>query len=101
MKTLIEDSEKGWDTYNRGKPITMRQVTNQLKPYGVMSKTIRSGYDTDKGFEASQFADAFARYLPLLADSQSQGNIAPKASKEANSNVTDAATRYRIASNGE
>jgi putative DNA primase/helicase len=101
MKALIEDPEKGWDTYNRGKPITMKQVTRQLKPYGIMSKTIRFGYDTERGFEASQFADAFARYLPLAPDPQSQGNISPKASREAPFDVTDAATRYRIASNGE
>jgi hypothetical protein len=101
MKELVGDPEKGWDTYNRGKPITMRQVTKQLAPYGIKSKTIRFGYETDKGFEAPQFADAFARYLPLPADLQSQGNISPKTHKEASFDVTDAATRYRIASNGE
>lgn len=101
MKALIEDPEKSWDTYNRGKPIKIRQVTKQLASYSIKSKTIRSGYDTDKGFEVEQFADAFARYLPIPADSQSQSHISPKANEDAASNVTDAATRYRIASNGE
>lgn len=101
MKELIEDPEKGWDTYNRGKPITMRQITKQLAPYGIKSKTIRSGYATDKGFEAGQFVDAFARYLLIPIDSESQGNISPKANEDTDFDVTDAATRYRIASNGE
>jgi hypothetical protein len=102
MKELIEDPEKSWDTYNRGKPITMRQVTKQLAPYGIKSKTIRFGYDTDKGFEAEQFADSFARYLPASsADPESHSNNSPQSNEGKAFHVTDAATRYRIASNGE
>ncbi|SFH38298.1 putative DNA primase/helicase [Nitrosospira sp. Nsp14] len=101
MDSLAEDSEKSWDTYNRGKPITMRQVTNLLKPYGIKSKTIRFGFSSCKGFEVGQFADAFARYLPIPEDPRSQGNNSPKLNRGAVIDVTDAATRYRIASNGE
>jgi hypothetical protein len=100
MKELIENPEKPWDTYNRGQPIKMRQVTKLLAPYGIKSKTIRTGYDTDKGFEAEQFADAFVRYLPAPAIPKSQSNISPKPNEDGNFNVTDAATFYRIASNG-
>ena len=101
MDSLTEDSEKSWDTYNRGKPITMRQVTNLLKPYGIKSKTIRFGFSSGKGFEVGQFADAFARYLSTPEDPRSQGNNSPKLNRGAIIDVTDAATRYRIASNGE
>ena len=101
IKALIEDPEKSWDTYNRGKPITMRQVTKLLKPYGIKSKTIRFGFGSDKGFEVEQFADACARYLPALGDRQSQSNNSPKPNVGAVIDVTDAATRYRVASNGE
>jgi hypothetical protein len=102
MKELIEDPEKSWDTYNRGKPITMRQVTKQLAPYGIKSKTIRFGYDTEKGFEAEQFADAFARYLPAPSqDPESQSNNSPQPNKDKVFDVTHAAACYRIASNGE
>jgi putative DNA primase/helicase len=101
IRALTEDPEKSWDTYNRGKPITMRQVTKQLKPYGIKSKTIRFGFGSDKGFEVEQFADAFARYLPIPEDPRLQSNNSRKANENAVISVTAGATRYRIASNGE
>jgi len=64
IAALCTDEESPWATYNRGKPITPRQVAKQLSTYGIASKNIRLGaYETPKGFELSQFADAFTRYL--------------------------------------
>ncbi len=64
IQALCGDEEAGWATYNRGKPITPRQVSKRLKEYGISSKPIRFGYDgVQKGFDVVQFADAFARYL--------------------------------------
>ena len=63
IAALCEDSEKPWDTYNRGKPITPRQLSNRLKEYGIKSKDIRICYENKKGFEKVQFADAFKRYI--------------------------------------
>lgn len=60
---LSEDREKRWATYNYGKMITPRQLANLLSPYGIKSKTVRIEGRTPKGYTASQFADAFARYL--------------------------------------
>lgn len=62
---LCSDDEKPWATYNRGKPINPRQVSKRLKEYGIASKTVRIGHGTAKGYEAEQFAEAFARYLSL------------------------------------
>jgi hypothetical protein len=100
IAALLDDSEKSWATYNWGKPITMRQVTKQLTPYGIRSKTIRFGYDTDKGFELSQFDDAFARYLFDPSNLQSQSNDCSRGNEDGALDVTDDATRYQIASNG-
>jgi putative DNA primase/helicase len=68
IEALCSDDEKPWATYNRGKWISRRQVSKRLKDYGIKSKTIRLGaYNTPKGFEKTQFEDAFSRYLtPLL-----------------------------------
>lgn len=70
IAALIDDGEKPWATYNRGKPISPRQLAKQLAAYGIKSKTVRLGaHYTPKGYEASQFEDAFARYLggpPML-----------------------------------
>lgn len=60
---ILDDPEAPWATYNRGKPLTARQLGRLLEPYGIHSKTVRFGPLTPKGFELSQFADAFARYL--------------------------------------
>ncbi|MDD5462874.1 MAG: DUF3631 domain-containing protein [Methylococcales bacterium] len=63
IEALCEDDEKTWATYNRGKPISPRQISSRLKGYGIESKTIRIGYDTKKGFTKDQFQESFERYL--------------------------------------
>lgn len=64
ITALCEDTEKSWATYNRGKPLSPRQLSSKLKDYGIASKDLRFGYDgVKKGYEADQFNDAFTRYL--------------------------------------
>lgn len=74
IAALCEDTELGWGTYNRGKPLSPRQLAKQLAPYGITSKTVRLGHgNTPKGYDATQFADAFERYLattPSASDSR-------------------------------
>ncbi len=75
---LIEDDEKSWATYNRGKSLSPKQLANKLKDYGIRSETIRIGYETPRGYRLDQFADVFERYLsrltPLLSATSSQTN---------------------------
>lgn len=59
---LIEDEEGPWATWNRGKPITSRQITVRLAEFGIKPKTVRKGA-AKRGYERTQFEDAFARYL--------------------------------------
>lgn len=90
ITALCEDTEKLWATYNRGKPLSPRQLSNKLKDYGITSKTIRtSSYETAKGFEFEQFKDAFVRYLTDPLNLPSQSNILLEASKHGLSSVTD------------
>jgi putative DNA primase/helicase len=70
LAKLIDDDELSWSTYNRGKPITARQITKRLIAFGIKSKAIRLGNDVSKGFDLDQFAEAFARYLPETSDKQ-------------------------------
>ena len=88
IDALISDEEKSWATYNRGKPISPMQISNLLAGYGIKSKTIRTGYGTAKGFEISQFEDAFNRYLPHPPNLPSQGNNSLKANNDADLDVT-------------
>jgi putative DNA primase/helicase len=62
---LCSDEERPWATFNRGKPITPRQVAKRLREYGIHSHTIRVGVDTAKGYVIDQFKEAFSRYLRL------------------------------------
>jgi len=63
IDALVSDLDAPWATWNRGKPLTPRQLANLLSPYGIKSKTVRiSEYSTPKGYDLGQFADAFTRY---------------------------------------
>ena len=61
---LENDPEMGWDRYNRGSPLTARQLAKNLGAYGIRSKTVRVGTQTPKGYEVREFDEAFKRYLP-------------------------------------
>lgn len=72
ITALCKDDEKSWATYNRGHPISPRQIASRLREFGIVSNTIRFGLTTAKGYYYMQFADAFARYLsePNVTTSQ-------------------------------
>ena len=63
IEALCEDEEKAWASYNHGRGVTPRQLASLLSPYGIKPKTVRFGNNTPKGYELSQFEDAFKRYL--------------------------------------
>jgi Protein of unknown function (DUF3631) len=60
---LCRDEEKPWGTWNRGRPMTPRQLAKKLEGYGIKSAQIRIGYETKKGYRLDLFADVFTRYL--------------------------------------
>ena len=77
IDALTADDELPWATYNRGKPITPRQLAKKLNAYAIRSNTIRIGaYETAKGYTLAQFEDAFDRYLatPSTSVTTSQAN---------------------------
>jgi hypothetical protein len=78
---LIADDEAPWATWNRGKPMSPRQLSSKLSEFGIKSGTIRQGFDTKKGYSIDQFRDAFGRYLSSGTPS---ANVTPShASKDA------------------
>ncbi len=90
IAALCADEENAWAAYNRGKQITPRQVARQLAAYGIASKTIRLGaYETPKGFELSQFTDAFTRYLTIPLNLPQHPPQTPEANKHAALTVAD------------
>jgi putative DNA primase/helicase len=89
IEALCSDDERPWATYNHGKPISPRQMARRLKGYDITSKTMRIGYGNCKGYEFSQFLDAFSRYL---SSPPSASVTASQASNQAGLSVTDRET---------
>lgn len=66
LAELCNDEESAWATYNRGKPIASRQLSKRLEEFGVSPKQLWiSGEGNRRGYELSQFDDAFSRYLAV------------------------------------
>jgi putative DNA primase/helicase len=91
IEGLCSDDERPWATYNRGKPISPRQVSKRLGEYGISSTTIRVGLEVFKGFRRVMFEEAFSRYLvappvPSVTTLQTSG--------DAGLRVTDHPQRY-------
>lgn len=63
LTALVADEESPWPTWNKGRPMTARQLSSRLGEFGIRPTTIRIGPATPKGYTLAQFADAFDRYL--------------------------------------
>jgi hypothetical protein len=64
IEKLVAKRERPWPDWKHGKPITQRQLASLLKPYGISSKQLWIEGGNRHGYELSDFADAFKRYLP-------------------------------------
>jgi len=65
VKNLEVMEDRPWPEYRKnGKPITPRQIAKLLSRFGIKPKNIRTELGVQKGYEVSQFTDAFTRYLP-------------------------------------
>lgn len=63
LERLCEDEEGNWATYNRGKPLTLRQLSRRLDEFKIKPRSVRKGFDTKKGYRLEWFSDTFTRYL--------------------------------------
>ena len=97
ITALCEDSEKSWATYNRGKPLSPRQLSSKLKDYGIQSRDMRFAYDgVKKGYEVEQFNDVFSRYLkndvlsatPLQTNKDGDFDVADENNLSATRNIS-------------
>ena len=68
---LCADQERPWATWNKGKPISDRQVAKLLKSFAIISDTVHPpGESHAKGYKLARFEDAFARYLRSPSEPQ-------------------------------
>ncbi|HXG50996.1 MAG TPA: DUF3631 domain-containing protein [candidate division Zixibacteria bacterium] len=61
---LANREDRPWSEWRSGKPITPRQLARLLGGVGITPKLLRAGEGLARGYERSQFDDAFARYTP-------------------------------------
>ncbi len=88
IKELVADlnalEESPWGGFSKGSGLTTRELGRRLKPYGVRAKPIRiDGERKGNGYELSQFADAFSRYLP--SETGTRGTTGLQSQKTADS----------------
>lgn len=94
LEALVADEEAPWATWNRGRPMSPRQLSAKLADFGIKTTTVRAGFDVKKGYHLEQFADAFGRYLsatdPSLSVSTPSVSVTPlQPSNDAASSVTN------------
>jgi hypothetical protein len=65
VEMLAGDPERPWSDWKNGKPITQRQLAGLLRPFHIVSETIRDGTKLGKGYYRARFEEAFGRYLAL------------------------------------
>ena len=61
---LCKDDTGPWQTSNNGRQLSPHQLAKLLSPYGIKPDALRFGDKVKRGYEQSQFIDAFERYLP-------------------------------------
>jgi hypothetical protein len=52
---LVADEDQPWATYNRGNPVSQRQVAKLLGPYSIISETVHAAGERERqGVQARQ-----------------------------------------------
>jgi len=82
IEKLIKVEDHPWSEWRKGKSITQNGLARLLKPFNILSKTIRTGDGTAKGYTLEQFIDPFKRYLPSTPPVQSVTPSQPTSTKD-------------------
>jgi hypothetical protein len=64
VNKLAADPERPWAEWNKGKPLTQRQLAKLLKPFGIISQSVSDGTWNAKGYKRTWFEGAWGAYLP-------------------------------------
>lgn len=63
ITALCEIEESPWNEWNRGKPLSPRQLGKRLQQYGIKPRNERFEGSVLKSYRKSDFADSWTRYL--------------------------------------
>jgi hypothetical protein len=61
---LNNSPDRPWSAMRNGKEISELWLSQQLRPYGIRPRTIRSGETTAKGYTKEDFTEVFRMYIP-------------------------------------
>jgi hypothetical protein len=86
LVALVDLEESPWGDL-KGKPLDARRLAHLLRPYEVLSKQVRLGEKSQKGYTKESLWDVWSRYLPSV-DASSLG-LPPRASETSETSVTD------------
>jgi len=65
LEGLNSNIEKQWATMNNGRPMSARQLANNLKGYKIRPRSMRMCYgEPAKGYHKAQFSEAWSLYIP-------------------------------------
>lgn len=77
LDELMADDEAPWPTWNRGKPMTARQLSTKLGEFGIKSKDVRIGTTVKRGFDKADFLEVWNRYLASVPPATSATALQP------------------------
>jgi hypothetical protein len=75
VKRLNLLDERPWQEVVSGKPLNQRRLAVMLRAYRITPHKFRMGDATVRGYERSQFEDAFNPLLGALPDDAPSGKI--------------------------
>jgi Protein of unknown function (DUF3631) len=61
---LNEMPDRPWGEMRKGKAVDERWLAQQLRPYGIRSKTMWIEQEAAKGYENEDFLEVYRRYIP-------------------------------------
>jgi hypothetical protein len=70
--------DRPWADLLKGKAPTETWLAQQLRPYGIKSKTIRIGEQLAKGYVQEDFLETFRRYIPKSAVEELKAELAER-----------------------
>jgi putative DNA primase/helicase len=72
VAALVAMPERSWAECTRGKALTQNGLARRLKPFGIRTRDVHTGYGrretrSFKGYALESLEEAFARYIPGFA----------------------------------
>jgi putative DNA primase/helicase len=75
VEALTSDAERPWATIDKGRPLNQNKLARRLALFDVKTKNVRFTHGAiSKAYALADFADAFARYLPIVSATPLQAN---------------------------